>query len=172
MAAKWSLHDPRSRSRWAGEMASVVSSHSRLEAELEALLAAPLTFPGSFRLPLHSISQLALPILSFFDLLNLCFGSLFHTHSDSLLPPPQRPGTSARQRNQRKVKFSFRPSSYPHCLHPPPVATILLWDAGCSGSQKPLKCLSASFTRKHRALTDAGIVLILFISARACVSLK
>lgn len=82
------VHDPRSRSRWAGEMASVVSSHSRLEAELEALLAAPLTFPGSFRLPLHSISQLALPILSFFDLLNLCFGSLFHTHSDSLLPPP------------------------------------------------------------------------------------
>jgi len=148
------VHDPRSRSRWAGEMASVVSSHSRLEAELEALLAAPLTFPGSFRLPLHSISQLALPILSFFDLLNLCFGSLFHTHSDSLLPPPPPPPPP------------------PPCLHPPPVATILLWDAGCSGSQKPLKCLSASFTRKHRALTDAGIVLILFISARACVSLK
>lgn len=92
-----------------GELASIGTQHTvRLRQSLRPgwLL---LFFPGSFRPPLCSISQLALPALSLFDLLNLCFGSLFHTHSDSLLSPLKALGHLPGSEIKCEVKYSSDP---------------------------------------------------------------
>lgn len=110
------------------ELASTGTEHTvDLGAELEALSTAPLTFPRSFRHPLCSISQLALTTLPLFDLRNLCFGSLFHTHSDSRLSPLKALGHLPGSEIQCEVKYSSDPHRVPINFAPPPsVRSILL----------------------------------------------
>lgn len=76
------------------------------------------------RLPRSCISQLAPTALSLFGLLNLCFGSLFHTPSDSLLSPLKALGHLPGREIKCEVKHYSDPhytpivSALPHLLYP------------------------------------------------------
>ena len=92
---------PLGRGREGPWLPQVTLGPSRDEAELSALISALLLFFFFFfyqhqDLPSQHL-QLALTTFSLFDLLNVCFSSVFHTHSDSLPSPLPDPGTSARQ---------------------------------------------------------------------------
>lgn len=70
---------------------------SREGLVLESLIWLLWLFLRSIiRTCLSSVLQLVLATLALFHLLNLCFSSLFHTHTDNL-PSPQGPGMSARR---------------------------------------------------------------------------
>lgn len=62
----------------------------------------------SIRTCLSSILQLALATLSLFDLLNLCFSSLFHTHTDNL-PSPKALGHLPGSEIKCEVKYNSAP---------------------------------------------------------------
>lgn len=132
-----------------GRCFSCCPAHSRLAGRAWGPAGCSSTFPGSFRPPLCSFSQLALPALPLFDLLNLCFGSLFHTHSDSLLSPLKALGHLPGSEIKCEVKYSSDPhqllivSTLPH-LHSPSPGCRMLRQA-----RSLRKCLSESFTRKH-----------------------
>lgn len=97
------------------------SRPSRDGAELEAPTSL-LWLLMSIGARLSSILQLAVATLPLFELLNLCFSSLFHTHTDSL-PSPK----ALRHLPGSEIKCEDKFNSTPHdirCLPTPPPPSL------------------------------------------------
>lgn len=126
---------------------------ARRRAELTALISALFLFKTSIQnLPCQSVFSWLLTTFSLFDLLNVCFSSVFHTCSDSLPFPRPRDICQAVTSNGPAwgaAQLTWHPhSSSLHHLLPSRMQMPRQWRE-LGGDPSPANIYSGSFTQSR-----------------------